>query len=143
MKRLTTLIMLLLIGSALLIQCSDDDNGGSFLGPDETESAIVGTWIREVVNGYNCAGLSFLDDGTYYYVNMTSPTSEPYVFREGQYEMNGKTLTLGPDDTGCSGEGVYEVSITEDQEKMTLKKTSDNCDVRSGELPGDWQWAED
>lgn len=143
MKRATTLMLLILIGSFAMIQCGDDDNGASFLGPGETESAIVGTWIREVVKGYNYAGLSFLDDGTYYYVNMTSPTSEPYVFREGEYEISGKVLTLGPDDASCDGNGVYEVSITEDQKKMTLKKTSDDCEVRSGELPGSWQWAED
>ena len=143
MKRVTTLMLLILIGSVAMIQCGDDDDGASFLGPGETESAIVGTWIREVVKGYNYAGLSFLDDGTYYYVNMTSPTSEPYVFREGEYEISGKVLTLGADDASCGGDGVYEVSITEDQKKMTLKKTSDDCEVRAGELPGDWQWAED
>ncbi|MDD5229876.1 MAG: hypothetical protein PHC43_00950 [Candidatus Marinimicrobia bacterium] len=143
MKRLTTLIMLILICSVVLIKCGDDDEGASFLGPGETESAIVGSWIREVVKGYNYAGLSFLEDGTYYYVNMTSPTAEPYNYREGQYYMSGKTLTLGPDDASCNGDGIYEVSITEDQKKMTLKKASDDCEVRSGELPGSWQRVED
>jgi len=75
--------MIILACGLILTRCGDDnDNGPSILGPAETESAIIGSWIREVVANYNYAGLSFLDDGTYYYVNMTSPTGEPYAIRE-------------------------------------------------------------
>lgn len=145
MKYLTTMVtLMLLICGIAIMSCSDDgDNGVSYLGPDETESAIVGTWIREVVKDYNYAGLSFLSDGTYYFVNMSSPTSEPYITREGAYAIDGKTLTLGADDASCSSAGIYEASISEDMDKMTLKKTSDDCEVRSGELPGNWQFVEE
>ena len=128
----------------MLASCGNDDDGGpSILGPAETESVIIGSWIREVVVNYSYAGLSFLDDGTYYYVNMTSPTEEPHTSREGTYTIEGKTLTLGSDNATCTGDGVYEVSITEDKKKMTLKKISDDCEVRAGELPGDWQSIEE
>jgi len=144
MKRFIKKSIFIFIAIFMLASCgNDNDNNGSILGPDETESAIIGSWIREIVANINYAGLSFLDDGTYYYVNTSSQGGEPYVTREGDYTIEGKTLTLGPDDASCTGDGVYEVSITEDKEKMTLSKTSDGCVVRAGELPGDWQQIEE
>ncbi|NOZ03677.1 MAG: hypothetical protein GXO92_03595 [FCB group bacterium] len=140
MKRLTMLLIIFLINGLILTSCEDNkDTKQNTLGASETEAAIIGNWIHEVVANYNYAGLSLLDDGTYYYVNMTSPTEEPHTIREGTYTIDGKTLTLGYDNASCEGDGVYDVSITEDTETMTLKKTSDDCEVRAGELPGEWQ----
>lgn len=146
MKHITKSLLILLTCGLILTSCEDDNDNDkkvSILGPAETEAAIIGSWIHEVVANYNYAGLSFLNDGTYYYMNMTSITGTPHTTREGTYTINGKTLTLGSDDASCNGDGIYEVSITEDTENMTLEETSDDCEVRAGELPGDWQLIEE
>ncbi len=140
---LVSLVLVLLV----LTGCSEDESGTakSLLGPDETESAIVGGngWIHEVVANYNYVYLYLDADNTYIYANLDSPeATTPYITREGTYTIDGTTLILGAC-TGCDGDGEYTIEMKENGNEMTLLLVDDGCTNRKGELPGDWQIIED
>jgi len=55
MKHLTKSIMIILTIGLIMTSCEDDNDNKkvSILGPAETEAAIIGSWIHEVVANYN------------------------------------------------------------------------------------------